>query len=106
VGMAFGFGWTPCIGPILGGILVLAGARETVAEGVLMLAFYSLGLGIPFLLTAVAINHFFTATGRIRRHYRKIELISGGLLVAIGVLLFTGQMTLIVRLLTPYLPTF
>jgi cytochrome c-type biogenesis protein len=106
VGMAFGFGWTPCIGPILSGILLLAGSRETIREGVVMLAVYSLGLGIPFILTALAINRFFAASGRIRHHYHKIELVSGGLLVMIGVLLFTDQMTLIVRYLSPYLPTY
>ena len=106
VGMAFGFGWTPCIGPILSGILILAGSQETVWQGVVLLAVYSMGLGIPFLLTSLAINKFFAASGRIRRHYHKIELASGALLVGIGVLLFTDQMTVIVRYLTPYLPTF
>jgi cytochrome c-type biogenesis protein len=106
VGMAFGFGWTPCIGPILSGILVLAGSKETIWEGVVMLAVYSAGLGIPFLLTALAINKFFAASGRIRRHYHAIEVTSGALLVGIGLLLFTGQMTVITRYLTPYLPTF
>jgi cytochrome c-type biogenesis protein len=106
VGMAFGFGWTPCIGPILSGILVLAGSKETVWEGVVMLAVYSLGLGIPFLLTALAINKFFAASSRIRKHYHAIEVTSGLLLVGIGLLLFTGQMTAITRVLTPYLPTF
>jgi cytochrome c-type biogenesis protein len=106
VGMAFGFGWTPCIGPILSGILVLAGSKETIWEGVVMLAVYSMGLGIPFLLTALAINKFFAASGRIRKHYHAIEVTSGVLLVGIGLLLFTGQMTAITRVLTPYLPTF
>jgi cytochrome c-type biogenesis protein len=106
VGMAFGFGWTPCIGPILSGILLLAGARETVAEGVVMLAVYSLGLGVPFILTSLAINKFFAASQRIRRHYHKVEMVSGALLVGIGLLLFTNQMTVITRYLTPYLPTF
>jgi cytochrome c-type biogenesis protein len=106
VGMAFGFGWTPCIGPILSGILVLAGSQETVSQGVVLLAVYSMGLGIPFLLTSLAINQFFAASGRIRRHYHKIEIASGALLVGIGVLLFTDQMTVIVRYLTPYLPTY
>jgi len=106
VGMAFGFGWTPCIGPILSGILILAGSQETVWQGIVLLAVYSMGLGIPFLLTSLAINKFFAASGRIRRHYHKIELASGALLVGIGVLLFTDQMTVIVRYLTPYLPTF
>ena len=106
VGIAFAFGWTPCIGPILGGILVVAGAKETVSEGVLLLAVYSLGLGIPFLLTSVAINQFFAVTKRIREHYHAIELVSGGLLVVIGVLIFTNQLTVITRYLQPYLPVF
>jgi cytochrome c-type biogenesis protein len=106
VGIAFAFGWTPCIGPILGGILVVAGSKDTVAEGVALLAVYSLGLGIPFMLTSLAIDRFFLVTARIRKHYHAIELVSGGLLVAIGVLIFTGQLTVIARYLEPYLPTF
>lgn len=106
VGIAFAFGWTPCIGPILGGILLVAGSKETVAEGVLLLAIYSAGLGVPFLLTSLAIDKFFALTARIRKHYHTIELVSGGLLVAIGVLIFTGQLTVIVRYLEPYLPVF
>lgn len=106
VGLAFAFGWTPCIGPILAGILVVAGSRETVAEGVVLLAVYSLGLGVPFLLTSVAIDRFFSIAAAIRRHYHAIEMTSGGLLVAIGVLIFTEQLTVIVRYLEPYLPVF
>jgi len=106
VGIAFAFGWTPCIGPILGGILVVAGAKETVSEGVLLLAVYSLGLGIPFLLTSFAINQFFAVTKRIRQHYHTIEMVSGALLVVIGVLIFTNQLTVITRYLQPYLPVF
>jgi cytochrome c-type biogenesis protein len=106
VGLAFAFGWTPCIGPILAGILVVAGSRETIGEGVLLLAVYSLGLGVPFLLTSVAIDRFFSVAAAIRRHYHAIELTSGGLLVAIGVLIFTEQLTVIVRYLQPYLPVF
>jgi len=106
VGVAFAFGWTPCIGPILGGILAIAGSRNSVYEGITLLAVYSLGLGIPFLLTSLAINQFFGAAKRIRRYYHAIELASGALLVLIGVLIMTGQLTLIVRLLQPYLPVF
>jgi cytochrome c-type biogenesis protein len=106
VGIAFAFGWTPCIGPILGGILAIAGSRNSVGEGITLLAVYSLGLGIPFLLTSLAINRFFGAAKRIRRYYHAIELTSGALLVAIGVLILTGQLTLIVRMLQPYLPVF
>jgi cytochrome c-type biogenesis protein len=106
VGVAFAFGWTPCIGPILGGILAIAGSKYTVSEGITLLAVYSLGLGIPFLLTSLAINQFFTAAKRIRKHYHTIEVASGALLIAIGVLIVTGQLTIITRYLQPYLPTF
>ncbi len=106
VGIAFAFGWSPCIGPILGGILALAAAKDTVWEGTQLLAVYSVGLGIPFLLTSIAINQFFAVTKRIRKHYHAIEMVSGGLLVAIGVLIFTNQFTIIVRYLQPYLPSY
>jgi cytochrome c-type biogenesis protein len=106
VGLAFAFGWTPCIGPILGGILAIAGTQQTVGQGVQLLAVYSAGLGLPFLLTALAINQFFTVFKRIRRHYHAIEVVSGLLLVLIGVLIFTNRFTLIAKWLTPYLPTF
>ncbi len=106
VGVAFAFGWTPCIGPILGGILTLAGAHGSVTQGVVMLAVYSAGLGLPFLLTAVAINRFFRAFSRIRTHYRAIDMVSGLLLVGIGVLIVANRLTLITRVLQPYLPAF
>lgn len=106
VGIAFAFGWTPCIGPILGGILAIAGSKNSVSEGITLLAVYSLGLGIPFLLTSLAINQFFSAAKRIRKHYHAVEVTSGVLLVAIGVLIVTGQLTIITRYLQPYLPTF
>jgi cytochrome c-type biogenesis protein len=106
VGTAFAFAWTPCIGPILGGILGLAASRESVAEGMQMLAMYSLGLGVPFLLTSVAINQFFAAAAKIRRYYRAIEIVSGGLLIAVGLLIFFDQFTVIVKYLEPYFPTF
>jgi cytochrome c-type biogenesis protein len=106
VGVAFAFGWTPCIGPILGGILAIAGSKSSVTEGITLLAVYSLGLGIPFLLTSLAINQFFGAAKKIRRYYHAIELVSGGLLIAIGVLIMTGQLTIITRYLQPYLPSY
>jgi cytochrome c-type biogenesis protein len=106
VGIAFAFGWTPCIGPILAGILAIAAAQETVGDGVRLLLAYSLGLGVPFLATALAINRFFVAFGKIRRYYHSIELVSGGLLVAIGVLIFTNRFTVIAQWLTPYLPVY
>lgn len=106
VGIAFAFGWTPCLGPILAGILAVAAAQDTVGDGVRLLSAYSLGLGVPFFATALAINRFFAAFAKIRRHYHKIELVSGALLVAIGVLIFTNRFTIIAQWLTPYLPVY
>lgn len=106
VGMAFAFGWTPCLGPILAGILAVAASQDTIGNGVRLLSAYSLGLGVPFLATALAINRFFAALARIRRHYHKVEVVSGALLVAIGVLIFTDRFTIIAQWLTPYLPVY
>jgi cytochrome c-type biogenesis protein len=106
VGIAFAFGWTPCIGPILAAILTVAAGEETVGEGIRLLAVYSAGLAIPFLMTAMAINSFFTAFAKIRRHYHAIEIASGVLMVIIGILIFTNRFTIIAQWLTPYLPVF
>jgi cytochrome c-type biogenesis protein len=106
VGIAFAFGWTPCIGPILAGILAIAATQDTVGNGVRLLSAYSLGLAVPFFATALAINRFFAAFAKIRRHYHKIELASGALLIAIGVLIFTNQFTILAQWLTPYLPVY
>src|SRR6185503_7416567 len=81
VGLAFAFGWTPCIGPILGAILLYASQQETVAEGILLLSAYSAGLGIPFVLSGLAVNGFFAAFARLRRHMRAVEYVAGALLV-------------------------
>ena len=106
VGIAFAFGWTPCIGPILAGILAIAAAQDTVGDGVRLLSAYSLGLGVPFLATALAIDRFFAAFAHIRRHYHKVEVASGALLVVIGALIFTNRFTVIAQWLTPYLPVY
>jgi cytochrome c-type biogenesis protein len=106
VGMAFAFGWTPCIAPILSAILVVAATQETVGEGVALLAAYSAGLGVPFIATSFAINQFLAASARIRKHYHTIEVVSGLLMVIVGVLIFTNKFTVIAQLLTPYLPAF
>jgi cytochrome c-type biogenesis protein len=104
VGIAFAFGWTPCIGPILAAILAVAAAEDTVGRGVRLLAVYSLGLGIPFLVTSLAVNQFFAAFARIRRYYHAIEVTSGAMLIIIGILIFTNRLTIIAQGLTPYLP--
>jgi cytochrome c-type biogenesis protein len=105
VGLAFAFGWTPCIGPILGAILLYASQQETVGQGVVLLAAYSAGLGIPFLLSALAVNWFFKAFGRLRSSMRAVEVASGGLLVAVGLLLVTDRLTLIARYFTKLFPS-
>jgi cytochrome c-type biogenesis protein len=106
VGVAFAFGWTPCIGPILAGILAIAAAQETIGQGVRLLLAYSLGLAVPFFATALAINRFFAAFARIRKHYHFVELTSGALLVVIGILIATNRFTVIARSLQPYLPVY
>jgi cytochrome c-type biogenesis protein len=106
VGLAFAFGWTPCIGPILGGILAIAGSKNSVGEGVGLLAVYSAGLGIPFLVTSLAIDRFFVASKRIRKYYKPIEIASGALLVVLGVLIFTNRFTILSNYFSKFLPTF
>ncbi len=104
VGLAFAFGWTPCIGPILAGILALAAERETVMQGVVLLAVYSAGLGIPFLVAAFAVRGFFAAFARLKRYLRAFEIASGVLLVAIGLLLVTDRLAILSRWFGKLLP--
>ena len=92
VGMAFAAGWTPCIGPILSSILILASQEETIYQGMFLLSVYSLGLGIPFLISAVLIDSFLNLFQRVKRHLRTVEVVSGAFLVVIGVLIFTNLM--------------
>ena len=103
VGLAFAFGWSPCIGPILAGVLVLAAQQNTVGHGVVLLAAYSLGLGLPFLATGLAINRFLNLFGRIKKHMRLVEVFAGMLLVAVGVLVFTDSLQTLSRYFT-FLP--
>jgi cytochrome c-type biogenesis protein len=93
VGLAFAFGWTPCIGPILGTILFYASQQETVGRGVALLAAYSAGLGVPFVVAGLAVNRFFAASRRLKGHMKAIEYASGALLVGVGVLLLTDRLT-------------
>lgn len=90
MGLAFAFGWTPCIGPVLGPILTLAGGRETVSEGALLLAAYSLGLGIPFLVAALFSGAFMKFLGKFRVHLGRVEKAIGALLVVAGIFFLTG----------------
>ncbi len=95
VGFAFAFGWTPCIGPILATILAFAAAEDTVLKGVLLLAIYSAGLAVPFLLTSLGVDRFLSFYGRFRRHLYTVEVVSGVLLIAIGVLILTRHFTIL-----------
>jgi cytochrome c-type biogenesis protein len=91
-GAAFAIAWTPCVGPALGSILGLAGTQDTVAQGAGLLAVYSAGLAVPFLVTAVAFNQATTAFAWLKRHYAVINGIAGALLIAIGILVITGEL--------------
>ena len=93
LGLAFALGWTPCIGPILAAILGVAGATDTVWEGALLLAVYSLGLGIPFILAAFAIGPFVRTLGRVRSRLHLVEKIMGGMLVLTGIAFLMGWVT-------------
>ena len=103
LGMAFAIGWTPCIGPVLAGILTAAAATRTAAWGALLLFVYSLGLGIPFLLLALGYARAGSVFGWLRRHGAAIERLGGGVLVAMGLLMITGSWT---RLFAPLLRWF
>jgi cytochrome c-type biogenesis protein len=92
VGLAFAFGWTPCIGPVLAAILSVAGSEDSVARGMTLLAFYSLGLGVPFLVAAFSIDGFLQFSRRFRRHMQLLEKIMGGLLLLTGIMFMTGWM--------------
>jgi cytochrome c-type biogenesis protein len=93
LGFAFAFGWTPCIGPILATVLALAAASDTIARGVLLLAVYSAGLAVPFLLTALGIVQFLKFYQRFRKHLHAVELFSGALLLFVGALVFVNRLT-------------
>lgn len=94
-GLLFAFGWTPCIGPILAGILAIAATTETAQQGMALLSVYSLGLGIPFILSAVFLNTFFSVFSKIKTHLHKVEIAGGVILVALGTLIFTNKLGLI-----------
>jgi len=93
VGAAFAFGWSPCVGPILGGILTVAGSRETVWAGMALLAVYSLGLAVPFYLAGWSIEFFFRWFEHMKGHFQTVERLSGGLLVGLGFLVLSNQLT-------------
>jgi len=91
VGIVFALGWTPCAGPILASILTYASTQETVRKGIFLLGSYSLGLGIPFLVSGMAINLFLRGFRKIKKYLRLISVVTGGLLILFGILILTGK---------------
>ena len=104
IGMDFGFGWTPCIGPILGSILALASTAENVSKGILLLSFYSLGLAIPFVLSGYLIQKFILFSKDIKRKITLISKIGGSLLHLTGILIITNQLQVLGFYILEYLP--
>jgi len=104
LGAAFAFGWTPCIGPILGAILAVAGAQAEMMHGILLLATYSLGLGIPFLLAALATDSFLRWAQHFKAHFGMIEKMSGILLILVGTLIFLGSFSIISSWIIEWFP--
>ena len=105
VGLAFAFGWTPCIGPILAAVLAYASQQETVTQGVVLLSAYSAGLGIPFILSGLAVNWFFAASARLKAQMRRVEIVSGVLLIGVGLLLVTDRLSAIAQWFTTMFPS-
>lgn len=106
MGLAFAFGWTPCVGPVLAAILFVAGSEGTALRGAGLLAAYSLGIGIPFLLAALFASRFLSWAARFRQHMRKVEIAMGVLLILTGLLFITGQMSMISFWLLETFPVF
>ena len=100
IGCAFAFSWTPCVDPILASILIMAATQGTIVKGTMLLLIYSLGLAIPFILTALFINRFFYVFNTLKKYYRIIEIISGTLLIIIGILVMSGGFNKITIYLT------
>lgn len=92
VGLAFGFGWTPCVGPVLAGILMLSATSDSLTRGTALLAAYAAGIGTPFIIAALFAGPFLRWLGSIRRHVATVERVTGGILILTGMLVMTGQM--------------
>jgi cytochrome c-type biogenesis protein len=97
VGAAFAFGWSPCVGPILGGILTIAGSHETVGQGMGLLAVYSAGLGVPFFVAGWSMSFFFGAFERMKTQFHRVEQVSGAMLIALGLLVVSNRLTALNR---------
>ena len=104
IGAAFGFGWTPCIGPILGSILVLAATEESINKGILLLFFYSLGLAIPFILSGFLIQKFLIFSKNFKKNINIVSKIGGSILLITGILILTNQLQILGYYILDYLP--
>jgi cytochrome c-type biogenesis protein len=106
VGIAFGAGWTPCLGPVLGGILAYTSSVADLERGLLLLFAYSMGLGVPFIASALMVDRFLEWFQRIRRHLGVVNRIAGGLMIVVGILLLTGAFTTMAGWLVDFTPAF
>lgn len=104
MGAAFGFAWTPCIGPTLAAILTVAGTQRTVGQGMLLLFVYSLGLGVPFVLAGLGVGRAVGSFAWLRRRFREIAVVSGALLAGFGVLMITGRLIVLNQWFQEWLP--
>lgn len=103
IGMAFALGWTPCIGPILGSVLMVAATETEIMKGVYLLSAYSIGFGIPFFLSAIALNKFLSTYKKVSRHIPTLIVISGSILILIGILIITNNLSYVGLVLTDWL---
>tara|TARA_B100000029_G_scaffold474308_1_gene516488 strand:- start:309 stop:1025 length:717 start_codon:yes stop_codon:yes gene_type:complete len=106
VGVAFGFGWTPCIGPILGSIITLAALEENISKGVILLTFYSLGLAIPFILSGVLIDKFLLFSKNFKKYMSVITKVAGTILLLTGIAILTNQLQVLGFFMLEYFPSF
>ena len=105
VGAAFGFGWTPCIGPVLGSILALAAIEENIGKGILLLSFYSLGLAIPFIISGILIDKFLFFSKSFRKYISTITKVGGAILLLTGIAILTGQLQVLGFFILEYFPS-
>ncbi len=105
VGSAFAFGWTPCIGPILGSIITLAALEESVGEGILLLSFYSLGLAIPFIISGVLFDKFFLFSKNLKKYMLIINKVGGSILLLTGIAILTNQLQVLGFFILEYFPS-
>ena len=105
VGVAFGFGWTPCIGPVLGSILALAAIEENISKGILLLSFYSLGLAIPFIISGILIDKFLFFSKSFRKYISTITKTGGAILLFTGIAILTGQLQVLGFFILEYYPS-